>query len=74
MFLDALFDDFLASGVTFLMKLRSGGLLFREKGSMGDFRGSWGPKVAADGMLPGVLGSILGGIFHQKSIKNRCNF
>ena len=35
--------DFRRFGVIFLMKLRSGGLLFREKGSMGDCRG---PGVA----------------------------
>ena len=73
-FFHQIFDVFLDSGITFLMKLRSRGLLFREKGSVGDLRGSWGPKVAAKNMLLGVLGSILGGIFDQKSIKNRYIF
>ena len=35
--------DFRRSGVSFLMKLRSGGLLFREKGSKVDFRGPGAP-------------------------------
>jgi hypothetical protein len=44
LFFHLVFDYMLASGVTFLMKLRSGGLLFREKRSMGDLRGSWEGK------------------------------
>ena len=39
--------DFRRFGVTFLMKLRSGGLLFREMGSMGDLRSLWGPNTIA---------------------------
>lgn len=73
-----LFDDFLHSGVTFLMKLRSGGLFFREKGSMGDLGGLWGSNMSSKSMAKTCpwtpSGFILGGIFDQKSIKNRCIF
>ena len=66
MFPDACFDKVSGSGDTCLMKLRSGGLLFREKGSMGDFRSPPGAKASAHGMLLAVLGSILGGLFQLK--------
>ena len=67
MFLDAFVDNSSGSGVIFLMKLRCGGLLFRENGSMGDLGGLWGPNMSRDTMLLGVLGSILGGIFQLKN-------
>ena len=66
MFLDPFFDQILVSGDIFSIKLRSGGSLFREKGSMVDFRGPGGPKVAAQVMLLGVLGFILGAILGLK--------
>lgn len=33
---------------------------------MGDLRGSWGPKVAAHGMLLGAMGSVSRGMFDKK--------
>ena len=66
--------DFWRSGVTFLMKWRSGGLLFREKGSMGDMGGRWGPNTNAMTCSWSPFGFILGGFFDEKSIKNRCIF
>ena len=39
-----MFDEMSVFRVTFLMKLRSGGLLFREKGPMGDLRVPWGAR------------------------------
>ena len=66
--------DFRRIGVTFLMKLRSGGLLFREKGSMGDMGGRWGPNTNAMTCSWSPFGFILGGFFDEKSIKNRCIF
>ena len=74
MFPDACFDKISGSGYTFLMKLRSGGLLFREKGSMGDFRGLGGLTLIAITCSWAPWGSILGGIFDQTSINNRCDF
>lgn len=54
------------------MKLRSGGLLFREKRSMGDFRRPEGGCQSNTACSWAPWASILGGIFDQKSIKNRC--
>ena len=52
------------------MKLRSGGLLFREKGSMNDFRNSGEAHTIAVACSHTRFGSILEGIFDQKSIKS----
>ena len=41
------------------MQLRSGGLLFPENGSVGDFRGRGVANQERHSMLLGVLGSIL---------------
>ena len=71
-FFHQLFDVFLDLGVTFLMKLRSGGLLFREKGSMDDFRGSGWKSSVTKTCSWTPFGSILGGFLDHKSIKVPC--
>ena len=45
MFLDHVFHQNSFLGVTFVIKLRSGGLLYREMGSKVDFRGLGGANV-----------------------------
>ena len=61
-----MFDVFLDLGITFLMKLRSGGLLFREKGSMGDSASARRPSASKKYMPLGALGCILGVFFRSK--------
>ena len=62
---------FLDFGITFLMKLRSGGLLFREEGDHGRFW-SLGARSRGGEYAPGRLGLHFGNFFDQKTIKNRC--
>ena len=53
------------------MDLMSGGLLFREKGSMGDLGGLWGPNMTRDTMPHHALGRLGAPVWEACSIKNR---
>ena len=63
-----IFNQILGSRVICLTKFRSRGLLFGEKGSKGDFRGLGGPNMTTMTCSWAPWGSILGGIFDQKSM------
>ena len=62
--------EMLAVGDMLLMGVKSGGFLFREKGSISDFGVLWGPNMSRGTMLLSVLGSILGGIVRSKINQN----
>ena len=56
------------------MKLRSGGLLFREKRSMGDFRSPGEPTMVVKGWSRDALRSLWAPFWEAFSIKHRSKF
>ena len=65
---DRYFGDFLVFGVIFLMKLRSGGLLFQEKWPDRFFKPSKWPTQSVPPLQEHGFGFIFGGFWEPKSI------